>query len=1174
MTGPLADLIIPAAGSLIRWGIIALLGVATLAFGGMTPWAGAVVVLIPFGLFFLWLLQAACAGEFEYRPTPLDVPLGLFLGLILLQLVLGYPLRLDQADLGQRLLRVAGTDAGSLPFIPGTLDYHATRWSLLFFLAYVACFVLVIHTLDRREHVIRLLTFIVGLAGATGLYGLLEYLSGNHGVLGLKPEGGGRVRGTFVNPDHFGAFMAMSLFAGIGLLMALGTRRRRRARRSSHSGEGDVEDQERRAVLSVSGRPPERLFQQVLILFVLGLVGTTLIFTMSRGAIVSVLLAGAIVAATLAVHESLGRRRLLAVAAGLVIGGLALWIGLGPVLDRFGGAAVGWSERLIIYKQAWNIVRDFPVLGAGFGTFGGIFPRYQAPPLAPDIRFSYAHSDLLQLLTDGGAMALAISALGLWAFFREVLFVRVLGVARPAPPWGWRFARALGGAIVVLAALGHFSSLSAVQALPALGAGIGVVLLFGMGSSLPPAPEETPRIGKGLAASVGPARNERNERSARRRDAFNIGITVGGVGALAAILIHSIGDFSLRIPANALLLAVLLAATLQAARVRFHTYGPEPLSPVVVLPLRGRVAVLTVVGAAAILGWLSWIAVAATVAESRIAGAVEMKDRASQAERAGSARPWVTSTRQTAGALSLLESAVRLDATNSRAHLEIGRAYEGLAFRAWNAGVSADGRLLPEPGQRAEEARRLMAAALVSFARAAYLAPMEREVWGEIGWAHGTLALTLAGEQADSNRQESLAAFRRGMALRPGDPYPFQLQAEFAFQWAQGQRGRLPAEQILASDIYLAGVQATRRLIELQPNVLPGALDRTLLFSRDFGVIQQMIPPHAPDFLFAARLLADQGLSGPSRLALERAVTLAPDEDRPIFYRYLAEDSIEHGDLAEAIRLLEFVQGLDPQNPDIRIMLGDAFTGQKEYERAQREYEAAVEAARRLSASVASRPAASSSPSEPLPPTRLEIVEGALRERGLLPAGQGEDALAKALAALAGFHQRRGGSPLAIPLWEQAIARAPRDPRIHYGYGESLDSVGAWIAAQGEYRKALELDPGNVSLRLRLADKYMGHGLVEQAIALWQEVGRIRPGNVEAHVRLADVYDRLGRRSEAEVEYDQILRLDPGSEAARQGLARLRGDIVQSRGPRASAPRVHDRETRGRATARSRADSK
>jgi Flp pilus assembly protein TadD len=168
-------------------------------------------------------------------------------------------------------------------------------------------------------------------------------------------------------------------------------------------------------------------------------------------------------------------------------------------------------------------------------------------------------------------------------------------------------------------------------------------------------------------------------------------------------------------------------------------------------------------------------------------------------------------------------------------------------------------------------------------------------------------------------------------------------------------------------------------------------------------------------------------------------------------------------------------------------------------------------------------------------------VEGALRDRGLLPGEQRQDPLAKALAALALFHQRQGLSNLAIPLWEQAVARDPGNSQIHFGYGESLDSVGAWIPAQGEYRKALELNPRDIGLRLRLADKYMRNGLSEQAMTLWQEVTRTRPTNIEARIRLATAYEKLGRHREAELEYDQILRLEAGNEIARQALTRLRG---------------------------------
>ena len=41
-------------------------------------------------------------------------------------------------------------------------------------------------------------------------YGLLEYLSGSHGIFGWEnPDYTGRLTGTFANPDHFAAWLAM-----------------------------------------------------------------------------------------------------------------------------------------------------------------------------------------------------------------------------------------------------------------------------------------------------------------------------------------------------------------------------------------------------------------------------------------------------------------------------------------------------------------------------------------------------------------------------------------------------------------------------------------------------------------------------------------------------------------------------------------------------------------------------------------------------------------------------------------------------------------------------------------------------------------------------------------------------------------------------------------------------
>ena len=46
-----------------------------------------------------------------------------------------------------------------------------------------------------------------------------------------------------------------------------------------------------------------------------------------------------------------------------------------------------------------------------------------------------------------------------------------------------------------------------------------------------------------------------------RRDPFSVGIGLGGMGAMVGMAIHSLSDFNLHMPANALVLALILAIT-------------------------------------------------------------------------------------------------------------------------------------------------------------------------------------------------------------------------------------------------------------------------------------------------------------------------------------------------------------------------------------------------------------------------------------------------------------------------------------------------------------------------------------------------------------------------------------------------------------------------------------
>jgi O-antigen ligase len=104
-----------------------------------------------------------------------------------------------------------------------------------------------------------------------------------------------------------------------------------------------------------------------------------------------------------------GGRRAWMVITLLVIAGAmtyAIWIGLDPVIGRFEALMPSGLEspyaRTAIWKQASGIVRDYPAVGTGLGTFVVAFRRYQTSSL--DVVIDHAHNDYLEVATDTGIL--------------------------------------------------------------------------------------------------------------------------------------------------------------------------------------------------------------------------------------------------------------------------------------------------------------------------------------------------------------------------------------------------------------------------------------------------------------------------------------------------------------------------------------------------------------------------------------------------------------------------------------------------------------------------------------------------------------------------------------------------------------------------------------------------
>ena len=106
------------------------------------------------------------------------------------------------------------------------------------------------------------------------------------------------------------------------------------------------------------------------------------------------------------------------VAAGtLLIGGTRL----GDRVELFLGRSqdVRMLEgRLVVWQSSGAMILDFPVTGAGFGTFREMFQRYL--PAGAAKRWGHAHNDYLELLLDGGIVAALLVLWLIWGYGSRV----------------------------------------------------------------------------------------------------------------------------------------------------------------------------------------------------------------------------------------------------------------------------------------------------------------------------------------------------------------------------------------------------------------------------------------------------------------------------------------------------------------------------------------------------------------------------------------------------------------------------------------------------------------------------------------------------------------------------------------------------------------------------------
>jgi O-antigen ligase len=296
-------------------------------------------------------------------------------------------------------------------------DSDATQRAFPYFLFPLMAFVLGNSLASSRRRVRGIVTFLLCLALAEGLYGLAEQLSGHRYVLWIADRSDD-ARGTFINRNHFAATLSLFVPMAIGWLYF----------RASYVVQrptlGDILTPTSWDLL----HSRRGLWLVVPPVLVLGIIQSH-----SRGAFSSMLLGLALM--VLAGWRSRVSRAfaVISIVLSIVILGYAMSGDYEKTIKRFGEISelTGKGGRAATWSDSLGIVRDYPLFGIGLGNFADVYRHYQTSgsKSAP----YQAHNEWLE-----GLLTFGWPGMGLLVVAVAVCFVksfRIVRRARRDQPW-------------------------------------------------------------------------------------------------------------------------------------------------------------------------------------------------------------------------------------------------------------------------------------------------------------------------------------------------------------------------------------------------------------------------------------------------------------------------------------------------------------------------------------------------------------------------------------------------------------------------------------------------------------------------------------------------------------------------------------------------------------------
>ena len=406
--------------------------------GSNRPWAWAVMEIAIFVLLAAWAVAWALgkvrAADALLKSWPAWIAMGVWLAiqaLHVMELPSGLVAFLSPAA-GR--MHALAADAGVIDhWTTLSIDPQASRVSLLKSLAYAGIFFLALVLCNRRSRVHRLAQVLVYAAVAHAVYAVLLHLAGaQQDFFGIRLRHE-NAAGTYVNRNHFAGFLEMSLAIGIGLLIA---------------GLSDRSADTWKKFLRLTLEwilSPKMVLRLALCVLVIAL--TTTHSRMGNAAFFASLLVAGAVGIALSRYATRNTVLLLASLVAIDLFVVGSWFGVEKLAKRVQETTMeDVQAREEPPEAAMNLIRDYPVFGAGPGTFYLAFPPYRTEKIGSF--FVHAHNDYVQFAAESGVLGLAI--LGVFVLLCVAAALRAQWQRRDPLMRGMSFACIMGVTAILI----------------------------------------------------------------------------------------------------------------------------------------------------------------------------------------------------------------------------------------------------------------------------------------------------------------------------------------------------------------------------------------------------------------------------------------------------------------------------------------------------------------------------------------------------------------------------------------------------------------------------------------------------------------------------------------------------------------------------------------------------